>query len=86
MLASTPAHVRSLAVAAPGELVKVEIILFDALRARCAELGITAGDTLRCRSITHSLMTFETARGRTVALEREWARFIQIDWVQPVSA
>ena len=86
MLASTQAHIRSLAFATPGELVKVEIILFDALRARCAELGIAAGDTLRCRSINHSLMTFETSRGRTVALEREWARFIQIDPIKPASA
>ena len=78
MLAFTQAHVRSLATSAVGDLVQVELILFEGLRAHCAEIGIHEGDRLRCCSVTPATLVFETPSGSLVALEQKWARFIQV--------
>jgi hypothetical protein len=78
MLAFTQAHSRSLVHSASGDLVQVEHILFEGLRAHCADLGISEGDRLRCRSVTPTALVLETPAGRVVAIEREWAQFIQV--------
>lgn len=78
MLAFTQATSRSLANSVSGDLVQVEHILFEGLRARCADLGINAGDHLHCRSVTPTALVLETTTGRMVAIEREWAQFIQV--------
>ena len=78
MLAFTQAHVRSLATSAVGDLVQVELILFEGLRAHCAAIGIHEGDRLRCCSVTPATLVFETPSGSLVALEQKWARFIQV--------
>jgi len=70
---------RSLAAVDTGEIVEIRRILFDVLRGLCADLGVREGDVVRCRANTPSHLLLETAAGRTVALERDWARFIQID-------
>jgi hypothetical protein len=70
--------VRSLASADAGESLHVRRILFGALRALCADLGVHEGDVVRCRAGTPSNILLETAKGRIVALERDWARFIQV--------
>jgi hypothetical protein len=78
MLAFTQAHSRSLAHSVSGDLVQVEHILFEGLRARCADLGINEGDRLHCRSVSQNALVLETPTGRMVAIEREWAQFIQV--------
>ncbi len=83
MPAFAQAHVRSLATSATGDLVQIEHILFEGLRARCADLGINEGERLHCRSASPTVLVFETRTGRIVALERDWARFIQVG-VEPV--
>jgi hypothetical protein len=70
--------VRSLAAVVAGERLTVRRILFGALRALCAELGVKEGDTLTCRAGTATHILLETPSGRTVPLERDWARFIQV--------
>lgn len=69
---------QSLAATMTGDVVLIQRILFQALRTRCSELDIFEGDTVRCRAGTASQFMLETQRGRTVALERDWARFIQV--------
>jgi hypothetical protein len=70
--------IRSLAAADRGELVEIRRILFGALRELCADLGLREGDLVRCRACTPSQFLLETQAGRVVALDRDWARFIQI--------
>jgi hypothetical protein len=74
----TQAHVRSLATSAVGDQVRVELILFEGLRAHCAQIGIREGDRLRCCSVTPATLVFETSAGTLVALEQKWACFIQV--------
>lgn len=74
----TAEPVRSLAAARTGDLVEVRRILFGALRNLCADLGVHEGEIVRCRACTRSQLLLETRAGRVVALERDWARFIQI--------
>ena len=68
----------SLAATRTGEFVEIKRILFKTLRAHCCELDIAEGDVVRCRAGTTSQLVLETKHGRTVSLDRDWARFIQV--------
>jgi hypothetical protein len=70
--------VRSLAAASAGESVQIRRILFGALRSLCADLGVREGDVVQCRAGTATHLLLDTPEGRTVTLERDWARFIQV--------
>ena len=70
--------VQSLAGTAAGQAVQIRRILFGALRSLCADLGVREGDVVRCRAGTSTHLLLETNAGRTVRLERDWARFIQV--------
>ncbi len=84
MSASNPLT-QSLAATQTGDVVVIQRILFEGLRSRCSELDIYEGDTVRCRAGTNSQLMLDTQRGRTVALERDWARFIQVACQRPAS-
>lgn len=73
-----PSPVRSLAAIVAGETVEIRRILFDAVRGLCTDLGVGEGDVVHCRADTPSHLLLDTPAGRTVALERDWARFIQV--------
>jgi FeoA-like protein len=74
-----PKHAtQSLAATKTGDVILIQRILFEGLRTRCSELDIFEGDTVRCRAGTPSHLMLQTQRGRTIALERDWARFIQV--------
>jgi hypothetical protein len=70
--------IRSLAAADRGEMIEIRRILFGALRQLCADLGLHEGEVVRCRACTSSQFLLETQTGRVVALDRDWARFIEI--------
>lgn len=74
----TPGTVRSLASARAGEAVMIRRILFGALRNLCADLGVFEGDVVCCRAGTSTHIVLRTSTGRTIPLDREWTRFIQI--------
>ncbi len=69
---------RSLHSIAPGERARISTILFDRLRAECAQLGLQPGRHIRCRAATPDWLILETEDGRRVRLERGWARFVEI--------
>ncbi|MGH7461207.1 MAG: FeoA domain-containing protein [Longimicrobiales bacterium] len=69
---------QSLAATQAGDVVLIQRILFEGLRTRCSELDIFEGETVRCRAGNASQLVLQTQRGRTVALDRDWARFIQV--------
>lgn len=70
--------VRSLAAARAGEVMLIRRILFGTLRALCSDLGLPEGSRVRCRAATPSHILLETPGGRTIAIERDRARFIQV--------
>ncbi len=74
----SPDPVRSLAATRTGEAVLIRRILFGTLRALCTDLGVREGDVVHCRAGTASHLLLETPAGRTVPLDRDWARFIQV--------
>ena len=74
------AATRSLAASQTGDVVLIQRILFEQLRTRCAALDIFEGEVVRCRASTASQLILETPRGRVVALERDWTRFIKISF------
>lgn len=76
--------VRSFAAARAGEVVLIRRILFGTLRALCSDLGLLEGSRVRCRAATPSHLLLETAGGRTIALERDRARFIQVSAQNPL--
>jgi hypothetical protein len=61
-----------------GNCVTVDYILFDVVRARCADLGLAVGDTLRVTGRTVLHIALRTARGTICMLEREFAHFIVV--------
>ena len=69
---------RSLTTVTPGSAVEVREILGEGLRAFCHEIGINEGEVLRCRAdgATHKIMV--TASGRTIVIEQDYARFINV--------
>jgi hypothetical protein len=71
-------HPHSLAATRTGQTVEIRRILFQGLREHCSDLDIHEGDVLRCRADTASQLILETTHGRTVALQRDWARFIEV--------
>jgi hypothetical protein len=81
--AGTPGPVRSLASARAGEAVMIRRILFGTLRNLCADLGVFEGDVVSCRAGTATHLVLRTASGRTIPLDREWTRFIQISEAIP---
>jgi hypothetical protein len=68
----------SLAEIQPEQLFRIEHILFDMLKDLCHGLGIIEGDVLRCRRTSRSVVLLETLDGRTIILDADWARFVQV--------
>lgn len=77
-MAEPQATARSLAATQTGESVQIRRILIHTLRTHCSDLDIREGDVVRCRASTRSQLMLETRNGRIVALQRDWARFIQV--------
>ena len=69
---------RSLAATGTGEAVEIRKILFGTLRDLCNQLDVHEGDVVKCRAGTATQLLLETAHGRRVTLQRDWARFIQV--------
>lgn len=72
------APIRSLASIRPGELLRIERILFDATRARCREAGLREGDLVLCSEATPGAIWLETMSAGEVVLERSVGRFVQV--------
>jgi Fe2+ transport system protein FeoA len=68
----------SLAAIRAGDRVRIQSILIDGARQYCEDLGFGAGDVIRCRNAGRSALLLVTPGGRTVSLDRDWARFIQV--------
>jgi hypothetical protein len=76
----TPA---TLASVTSGDAVRIEHVLFGALRALCEDLGLREGDEVRCRAGTAGVIVVETASGGVIAVARDWARYISVSGTAP---
>lgn len=69
--------VRMLASIQPGERLTIRRVIFDAVRERCAWSGLAEGSLVACLAATPVHLLLQRADGRTVAVERTWARFVE---------
>lgn len=69
---------RSMATLEIGDVVRVETILADGLRALCRDIGVREGEVVVCRNATPNLLLLEPAGGHIVVLSRDRARFIRV--------
>jgi hypothetical protein len=72
------ARMRSLADIEPFEIVRIERILFDTLKDLCHGIGLAEGDVVSCRRASRAVLLLETAERRTLIIDCDWARFIQV--------
>lgn len=70
---------RTLATLLPGETARILSFTYGALRGLCSDLGIQAGELVRCRAGTGGVLVLDIANGHTVSLARDWARFIELE-------
>lgn len=68
----------SLAAVETNQEVVIEKVLFGDLADFCAALGIAVGSAVRCRAASPRRLYLSTPAGRTVALDRDRARFVQV--------
>ena len=68
----------SLATVEAGERFAIRHIFFDEVRKRCAVLSLHEGDVAQCRDADAGTLLIDTGGGRTVELERDWARFVEV--------
>ena len=71
-------HRRSLAEVTSDEVVTVRRILFECIRARCAELGVEEGDFVRVGDDGARTLTLRRPDGRIVRCPQELARFVEV--------
>lgn len=74
---------RTLAEVAPMEQVRIERIVFDFVRSRCAESQLHDGTVVTCLAATRSQLLLHREDGRSIVLDRFLARFIQVDDALP---
>ena len=68
----------SLAAVEANQEVLIERILFPLLSDFCAPLGISEGSVVRCRAASLRRLYLFNGVGRTVAIDRDRARFILV--------
>jgi hypothetical protein len=78
MIAPVGSTRMSLASIRDGEKVRIERILFDKLKDLCYSLGIEEGKVVRCRHNTRAVLLLETGAARTIIIDQDWARFVQV--------
>jgi hypothetical protein len=71
-------HATSLLDVAPGETVEVDLVLFDTLRAHCAELGVRQGCRLTRLGGDVSNISLRGEDGTVVDCPARLARFIEV--------
>lgn len=70
--------VRSLADASPGDLVRVQLIVFEFARTSCWDLGIRRGEVLRCVGTGDDGVRVVRKDGSDLRVPAECARFVAI--------
>lgn len=69
----------SLAHARPGERIRIRRVHLSTNRAHCAELGIREGEEVVCLRQTPMEVVVQFTESHTASLDREHARFVEVD-------
>lgn len=78
--------VRSLVQVSPGELIRVQLIVFEFARASCWGLGIRQGETLRCVAAGEDNVTVVRKDGSRLRVPAECARFVAVSATEEAPA
>jgi hypothetical protein len=70
--------ISSLAAVTSGDRVCIRNMMGDTVRSHCDAVGLTAGAVVQCRTAGRASLVLVDASGRTVSLDRDLARFIQV--------
>ena len=68
----------SLAAIEANQVVRIERLLLDSLEQLCEELGLHEGDVVQCRASSARRLYLATVNARTVAIDRDQARFVRV--------
>lgn len=71
-------EVHSLAEVGPDQMIAVRRILFECVRDRCAELGVSEGDRLSVSERAGGGVLVRAGDGRAVRCPTDLARFVEI--------
>ena len=74
---------KSLAMAGPGDSLRVGRILLDAIRDHCWELGIEQGSMVECLDNRSQWVLVRLPDGRKERVLRDYAWFIAVDRSMP---
>ena len=77
---------RSLASAHAGEMLAIRRIRSRHVAQWCEQLGIREGDAVECRANTSACLIVRTSQGRVISVNQDWARYIQIEAQESISA
>ena len=68
----------SLAAIEANQVVRIERLLLGSLEQLCEELGLHEGDVVQCRASSPRRLYLATVNARTVAIDRDQARFVRV--------
>ena len=68
----------SLAAIEANQVVRIERLLLGSLEQLCDELGLHEGDVVQCRASSPRRLYLSTGNARTVAIDRDQARFVRV--------
>ena len=68
----------SLAAIEANQVVRIERLMLGSLEQLCEELGLHEGDVVQCRASSPRRLYLATANARTVAIDRDQARFVRV--------
>jgi hypothetical protein len=69
---------RSLASVAAGEQLAIHKIVSKETAKFCDLVGLREGDAFTCHANTRSHLILRNHEGRVIALDQNWARYIQV--------
>jgi len=68
----------SLAAIEANQVVRIERLMLGSLEQLCEELGLHEGDVVQCRASSARRLYLATVNARTVAIDRDHARFVRV--------
>ena len=68
----------SLAAIEANQVVRIERLLLGSLEQLCEALGLHEGDVVQCRASSPRRLYLATSNARTVAIDRDQARFVRV--------
>lgn len=71
----------SLAAITAGQIVMIRRIIYGMVRDLCTDLGLVEGQMVECAANAGRTLRLRNAGGRTVMLDADYARFVEVERV-----